>query len=261
MNTLRTSRTILCAAATLAVLALNACGGGDTASRLDLNNPSVRFVHAAAGVAAVTLYDAGAAQTNETAVPYGFASNYSNINMSTDLWSVATSVGATAVGSVTIAPVRGNLYTIVALDGVGTATSAILIVDPYNKSLNSDGTFLRVVNAAPAVASIDVYVTAVGTPITTVGVTPLIAATPTGQPGPPSGSDSAVVSGGVNYQVTITAAGTKTILFTSAPTAPVSFSANQDALLVVVPDPVTAGKVSAFIKVDGSNAAVPLVAG
>jgi len=240
----------------VALAALSACGGGDTASRLDLANPTVRFVHAAAGVPAVTLSRAGVAQSDSTNVPYQYVSNYSDIDMSTADWSVAT-VGAVpvAVGQVSIPPVRGNKYTVVALDGAGTLTRAILIVDPYNKSLTSDSARLRVVNASPNAPSIDVYMTAVGADLTPVSLLPNIAATLSGQPGPASGTDSVDIPGGTVYQVTVTTAATKTMLFKGA----LGFAPNQDILLVAVPDPLLPNQVAVFFKIEGSNgsAAVP----
>jgi serine/threonine protein kinase len=69
-----------------------------------------------------------------------------------------------------------------------------------------------VVNASFNAGSIDVYMTS-GPDITAAGVNPLIAATPVGLSGPPSGEDSTDIPGGT-YQLTIATAGTKTVLFT-----------------------------------------------
>jgi len=238
----------------VALLALSACGGGDTASRLDLANPAVRFVHAAAGVASLTLSRDGVAQAVATNVGYEFASNYADIDMGTVNWSVATTVGAVPVGVVSIAPVRGNKYTIVALDGAAATTSALLVVDPYNKSLTSDSARLRLVNASPNAPSVDLYMTAANANLSAPGLVPNIAATPTGQAGPPSGTDSVDIPGGTVYQVTVTTAGTKTVLFTGL----LGFSANQDILLVTVPDPLAPAKVAVFFKFEGSTGSAPI---
>jgi hypothetical protein len=44
--------------------------------------------------------------------------------MSTANWSVTTTVSGMPVGQMSIAPVRGNKYTIAALAGAGSTTSA-----------------------------------------------------------------------------------------------------------------------------------------
>ena len=67
-------------ASSLVLAGIAACGGGDTADRLDLANPSLRFVHASPLAPNLTLTRAGVAQTDETNVPYGFASNYFDID-------------------------------------------------------------------------------------------------------------------------------------------------------------------------------------
>ena len=74
----------------------------------------------------------------------------------------------------------------------------------------------------------------------------LIAATAYKTAGPASGNDSMDVPGG-SYQLTITAAGTKTVLFG----APLAFGNNQDVLLLTVPDSVLPGGIKVLEKVEG----------
>ena len=210
------------------VLALAACGGGDTADRLDLANPAVRFVHASPSAPNLTLYRNAAAQPDSTNVAYKFAANYADVDTSAADWSVKTAAGAVPVGSVPIDPVRGNKYTIVALPSTLVDNSVILVSDPYNKPLASDSTRLRLVNAAYNAASVDVYMNAAGTDIG--AVSPLIAATGFKTAGPASGSDSVSIPAGT-YQLTIATAGTKTVLFKGT----LSFAANKDILLLSVP--------------------------
>ncbi len=212
------------------VLALAACGGGDTADRLDLANPGVRFVHASPTAPNLTLYRNAVAQPDSSNVAYKFAANYADVDTSAADWSVKTAAGAVPVGSVSIDPVRGNKYTIVALPTTLVANSVVLIVDPYNKPLASDSTRLRLVNAAYNAASVDVYMNAVGTDIATPGVNPLIAATAFKTAGPASGSDSVSIPAGT-YQLTIATAGTKNVLFKGS----LSFGSNKDILLLSVP--------------------------
>ena len=228
------------------VLALAACGGGDTADRLDLANPAVRFVHASPNAPNLTLYRNAAAQPDASNVAYKFAANYADVDTSAADWSVKTAAAGVPVGSVSIDPVRGNKYTIVALPTTFADNTVVLITDPYNKPLASDSTRLRLMNAAYNAASVDVYMNAVGTDIAAAGVNPLIAATAFKTAGPASGNDSVSIPAGT-YQLAITTAGTKTVLFKGQ----LSFGANKDILLLGVPGDIP-------INAPGGNPPVPL---
>lgn len=219
-------------------LFLAGCGGGDTADRLDLANPAVRFVHASPSAPNLTLYRNAAAQPDASNVAYKFAANYADVDTSAADWSVKTAVGAVPLGTVVIDPVRGNKYTIVALATTFADNTVVLITDPYNKPLASDSTRLRLMHAAYNEASVDVYMNAVGTDIAAAGVNPLIAATAFKTAGPASGSDSVSIPAGA-YQLTIATAGTKNVLFKGQ----LSFGSNKDILLLCVPGdfPINAG--------------------
>jgi hypothetical protein len=241
--------------ACLPLAALAACGGGDTEDRLDVADPVVRFVHAAPIAPNVTLYRATVAQSDATNVAYQFASNYFDVDVGVADWSVKTAVGGLDVGSVSIDPQRGTKYTIVAYASSAVANAVALISDPYNKPLTSDSTHLRLMNASYNTASVDVYMNLPGTDISAAGVNPLIAATAFGAAGPVSGSDATDIPGGT-YQLTITSAGTKTVLFKGQ----LSFANNQDILLLSVPDAATPGAVKALVKVEGTPGATEVPA-
>lgn len=231
--------------ACIPVLWLASCGGGDTEDRLDVADPVVRFVHASAVAPNLTLYRGSVAQSDANNVAYKFASNYFDVDMGTSDWSAKTATGGVTIGSVSIAPERGTKYTIVALPASGTDSSLYLIVDPYNKSLTSDSTRLRVMNASFNAGTIDLYMNAPGASIT--GASPFIAATAYKTSGPASGSDSVDIAAGT-YQVTITPAGSKTVLFQGQ----LTFTTNQDVLIVTVPDTVVPGDVKALVKYEGA---------
>ena len=237
------------------VVGLAACGGGDTDDRLDVADPAVRFVHASPLAPNVTLFRDAVAQTDVTDVAYKFASNYFDVSSSPADWSVKTSVGDATVGTVLINPARGNKYTIVALPSSNTEDSVYVIQDPYNKSLTTDKAKLRVMNASFNASNIDLYMTAAGVDIAAASVTPLIAATAYKTSGPASGSDSISIDGGT-YQVAITAAGTKTVLFKGQ----LLVGANQDVLLLSVPDSLLPGAIKTLVKVEGSAGATELPA-
>ncbi len=234
-------------ASSLVLATLAACGGSDTADRLDLANPALRLVHASPLAPNVTLTRAGVAQADETNVPYGFASNYFDIDTGAADWVVKTAVGGVPVGTSPIDPLRGTRYTIVALPTSATETGTLLIADPYNKPLASDSSRVRVVNGSYNAANVDVYMNAAGTDITPVGVTPLISATAFRSAGPASNNDSVAIPGGA-YQLSITAAGTKTVLFRGT----LSFTPNRDVLLVTVPNAALPTGIKVLVKIEGT---------
>ena len=241
--------------ACIPVLGLAACGGSDTQDRLDVADPVVRFVHASPIAPNLTLYRAEVAQPDATNVPYKFASDYFDVDLGNNDWLVKTATGGLTIGTVPIDPVRGNRYTIVALPSSSTESSTYLIVDPYNKPLGSNSTHLRIMNASFNAANIDLYMTGAGADITPPTAMPLIAATAYKTSGPASGSDSVDIPGG-NWQVTITTAGTKTILFKGQ----VTFDDNKDVLLVTVPDTVTPGAIKTLMKIEGTAGATEVPA-
>jgi hypothetical protein len=242
--------------ACLPLLALAACGGDDTADRLDVADPVVRFIDASPTSPNLTLFKDATAQSDATNVGYQFGSNYFDIDMGSSVWTTQTTSPSTTIGSATIDPQRGTRYTFVAYSTSATAATSALIVDPYNKPLGSSSTHLRLFNASYPFANVDVYMNAVGTDITAPTVTPLIAGAVFGSAGPASGSDSVDIPGGT-YQLSITTAGTKTVLFKGQ----VSFGDNQDVLLLSVPSTTTPGAMSALVKVEGiagATAVTPL---
>ena len=234
-------------ATSLVLAGIAACGGGDTADRLDLANPSLRFVHASPLAPNLTLTRAGVAQTDETNVAYGFASNYFDIDTGAADWVVKTTAGGVPLGTSSIDPLRGTKYTIVALPTSATDTATLLFADPYNKPLASDSSRVRVVNGSYNAANIDLYMNAAGTDITVVGVNPLISATAFRSAGPASNNDSVSIPGGA-YQLSITAAGTKTVLFRGT----VTFTPNRDVLLVTVPNAALPTGIKVLVKIEGT---------
>ena len=237
--------------ACIPVLGLAACGGSDTADRLDVADPVVRFVDVSPIAPNLTLYLAADAQPDATNVGYKFASNYfGGINLGAADWTTKTTVGGATVGTVTIDSVRGNRYTIVAFASSDTATSTYLIVDPYNKPLGSSSSHLRVMNGSSSATNIDLYMTGIGADLTQPGANPIIAGTNFKTSGPLSGNDSVDIGAGT-YQVTVTTAGTKTVLFKGQ----LSLGDNQDVLLLTVPDSVVPGAIKVLAKIEGTAGA------
>ncbi|MBV5299601.1 MAG: DUF4397 domain-containing protein [Rhodoferax sp.] len=230
------------------VVGLSACGGSDTSDRLDLADPVVRFVHVAPLTPNLTLSHGTVVQPDVIDKPYKFASNYFNVDIGQNTWSIKTTVGNVTLGSEPIDASRGNKYTLVALPSLNTDGGLYLIVDPYNKPLTSDSARLRIMNASFNAGNIDLYMSALGTDITAATARPLIAATAYKTAGPASGGDSVDIPGGT-YKVTITTAGTKVILFTGQ----LAFGNNADLLLLSVPDSLLPGAIKTLVKFEGSS--------
>jgi Domain of unknown function (DUF4397) len=226
---------------------LAACGGGsDAQDRLDIAKPVLRFVHASPLAPNVTLFRAEVAQPQATNVAYRFASDYFEVDNSAANYAVKTATGNVTIGTATLDTSRGNKYTLVALPSSNTENSVFLITDPFNKSLTSDKAKVRLMNAAFNASNIDLYLNPVGTDISAAAVTPAIAATAYKTSGPASGNDSLDINGGT-YQLTLTNAGSKTVLFRGR----LVIDNNRDILLLTVPDSILPGAVKTLVKVEG----------
>jgi hypothetical protein len=230
--------------------ALGACGGGDTSNRLDLADPVVRFVHASPQAPNLTLSRGTIVQAGMADKAYKSMSEYFNVDIGNQTWSVKAATGGSNLGTADIDAARGNNYTLVALPGSTVQNSLYVIKDPYNKPLTSDSARLRIMNASFNASNIDLYMT-LTTDIASVATLPKIAATAYMTAGPASGNDSVDIPGGT-YKLTITTAGTKTILFSGT----LTFANNADILLLTLPSSVTPGGISVTYKLQGSAAAL-----
>lgn len=215
---------------TLPTLLLGACGDDDDSfdDRVGLADPKVRFVHAVPAGPQVTLYRGSAPQADAADVGYKFASHYFDVSTNADTWSLRTAGSPSAtLSSLTLDAQRGNKYTVVALPATDVV-DALLIVDPYDKGLTSDHARVRVLNAAVNAQNVDLYLTAATVDLATVA--PNFAALQFKTAQPASGSDSQEFAGG-SYQLRITTAGTKTVIFS----APVTLDNNADWLVLAIP--------------------------
>lgn len=240
---MKTIRNLL--AVCVPALVLAACGGGG-GDALDIADPGVRLVHASPMAADVSLFRESDGMVIVADAAYPFASDYIDVATGSADWSVRTSVGGAVIDTVSIDAERGKKYSVIVAPDSAVANSAYLVMDPYEKPLGSDSTRLRLFNATYATGDVDVYMNAVGTDITAPGVNPLIADIEMKTAGPVSGTDSVDLPGGT-YQLTLAAAGTKTILFTGK----ISFGADRDLLLVALPIIPVPGGIQVFAKIDG----------
>lgn len=247
---MKTLRKILLACAPLMLLA--ACGGGDDSvdDRLSLADPKVRFVHAYEGGPAVGLYRNGGTIGGVDGVNYRFASNYFDVSSTAADYSVRTTTGGVQLSTQNLNPHQGDKYTFLAYAGAGGVPSVLFIEDPYNKSLTSNKARVRVVNASNNATAVDVYLTAPTTDINTVS--PNYGAVALGSAVPGSGSDSVEFDAN-NYQLRITTAGTKTVIFN----APLNLAQNADVLLVTEPSGVLANQIKVLAVTADSGTTAP----
>ena len=230
---------LLLAATSIFIVA--ACGGGDDSidDRAGVADPKLRFVHAIPLGPNLTLFRGTVAQADATNVGYKFASKYFDIETGPASWPVKTTTGNVEIGTtVAIDAKRGHKYTVVAVPG--TDNAVVAIDDPFDKSLTSNNARLRVLNASFNAPSIDVYVNGLGTNIASVA--PNFASVGYKLTAPPSGGNSVEVAGGT-YQLRVTPAGSKTVIFNTT----VAIANNVDWLLLTVPDGVTPNAVKVLV--------------
>jgi hypothetical protein len=237
------------ALAAAALSSLAACGGGDTEDRLDVADPKVRFVDVARLSADVTLYRNDVGQSDANNVGYKYGSHYFDVSPGDATWSIRpASATSTQLAAVSFDADRGDRNTIVAVTS-DAGVDAVLIRDPYNKSLTSDKARIRILNAAVNAQAIDLYITQPGADIS--NSVPDFPNVQFKQSSPSSGNDSIEYPSG-SYQLRVTTAGTKTVLFTVI----VNVADNADWLLVPIPTADSGDPVSGDIKlllVEGNN--------
>jgi len=226
-------------------LLLAACGGSSDDSlddRLGLADPKVRLVHAVPLAPNISLFRDDVAQAGDvTNMPYKGASNYFDVSSSSARWDVRTATNpAATVGTVSFNADRGHKYSLIAVPDAGSVTEVVLINDPYNKGIVSDNARVRMFNASFNASNVDVYLTAPTIDIATV--TPTFAAVGYKQAMPASGGDSSELEGGA-YQLRITTAGTKTVIFSAA----VDLAKNADWLLTSVPGSINPNDVKVLV--------------
>lgn len=243
---------------------LTACGGGGDDGiddRLGLNEPQVRVMHVVPADIPVNVYQNGA-KTSLQNIPYKFVARYSDVDDGNQLFSFRTPVNNAEVeiGSVTVDAATGHKYTLAVMptNPPGNGANVVVIDDPYDKGLISDKARVRALNAAANAANIDVYVTAPNADIS--GMAPTFANVGYAKAIPASGQDSLELEGG-DYQIRITTAGTKDVIFNSGQ---VNLGDNADWLITALPVENLSSVVTNNIKVlvakanDDSQTAIEL---
>lgn len=209
---------------------LAACGGGsdDIGQIIGTSSPQYRTVHANPFIGNVDFGVNGTVKI--TNVGFKNVSNYFGIDATPTTATVSNSGSAAALASAGFNPVNGHRYTALAIVGANSsATSLAIIDDPYSKSILSDKARVRTFNASYNAPNIDVYVTAPNADISAVA--PTMGGAAYGAASPASTQDSIYVDGGT-YQVRVTTAGTKNVIFASQP---FSLANNADWLITTLP--------------------------
>ncbi len=213
---------------------LGACGNGnndDLDDRTGLAAPRARFVHAATGGPAVTLYRNGNPEKDAGNVDYKFASQYYDVSTGQNNFALRAGTNGIELGTINVNATRGHKYTVVALL-TSSVVDLITVDDPYNKSLVNDNARVRVINAAVNAQNIDIYLTPSG--VNFNAVVPTMSSVGYKGVNPPTGANSIEVEAGA-YQLRVTAAGSKTAIFSSV----VALAKNVDWLVVLIPDKVS----------------------
>ena len=209
---------------------LAACGGGsdDVGQIIGTSAPQYRTMHVNPFIGNV---DFGVNGTVKIAnVGFKNVSNYFGIDSAASVATVSNAGSASPLASANFSPVNGHRYTALAIVGAtDSATSLAIIDDPYNKSILSDKARVRTFNASYNAPNVDVYVTAPNADLN--AASPTMSGAAYGSASPASTQDSIYVDGGT-YQVRVTTAGTKTVIFTSQP---FGLGNNADWLITTLP--------------------------
>ncbi|QZA78072.1 DUF4397 domain-containing protein [Deefgea tanakiae] len=199
---------------------LVACGGSSDSTPLPKDQAQVRVIHASADAPNVDVY-AGAAKVL-TDVPYKAASGLLTVDAGDFPVKVTPTGSTTGVISATLKLAKDTVTTVIAVNNVAKIEPLVIT---ESKMAPADGKGrVRVVHAAPAAPAVDVYVTAPNAAIAS--------ATPTLSNVPFKGfSDGLEVAAG-DYQVRVTVAGSKTVVYDSGKLA---VPAGADLLAMAIP--------------------------
>ncbi len=211
-----------------AAATLSACGGNDLADALNIGSPRARLVNAIPGGAGLQLYRNDNLQSDAGTLAYEQASKYFDTVTATSTWSLRDATSGQQVGSTSMRVDGSTRYTLVAFAGAGTQADMVQISDPFNFDLTANKARVRVVNGSSNSGAFDLYLTAVGADL--ASATPVMTNVAYQGVSPASGADSYTFGYGA-YELRITTAGTKTVLFDGTLTARI----DDDLLLVTLP--------------------------
>jgi hypothetical protein len=199
----------------LVLLVAAGCGGADR------TKAQVRLVNASSGYAQLDLSMAG--QQRFAAVTYGASAGYVEVDPDDSSASISSTGSATTLVNFTAALSAKKHYTVLAYGAAGALRHVVL--DDNTSAPETGKALLRVINTATDAGSMDVYLTAPDEP--------LVAAVPV-QSGAVAGTlGSAITVNSGNWQLRVTAAGSKTDVRLNVPV--VALPSRHVATLVLTP--------------------------
>lgn len=222
------------------LLALAAVAAGTAACSDDNNGPSatahVRVVHAVPDAPAVDVQVDG--KTVITALAYGDASAYYNVARGTRTLAINETGTANSVLTTSATFKKDSSYTIIATNLLASPQALILQDDLSSPAAGNSR--VRLVHGAPSAGLVDIYVTAPGADISAISPTfsNVAFASNTGYNELPAG----------NYQVRVTAAGSKTV---AIDTGTLTLVAGETATAVALDDVGGGSPFSAVVFMDG----------
>ena len=202
----RSLRYLLC----MVCLALAACGGKNN----DNSSGRVRVVNALTGATISVTVDTTVLNAS---IPFEQLTPYQSVNSGTREFKVSANGGSTNAVDTSLSVNSGTDYTFVVYGPV-SAAAAQLLSDSFTTP--SSGQFVfRVTNAAAGIGSIDAYLTAPGADLSVTS--PSVAGVPFG-----STNAFATLNTG-SYELRLTAANTKDVIFDTGTRSFADKSANQ----------------------------------
>lgn len=226
---IRLVRTALACVAT--GLLMSACGGGDDdlADRTNTADPQLRLIHASAASPAVTLYRNGSVDDGGSNISYKGYSSYHGTTFGTNTLVLRPAASSTTdLSTATIDAQRGRKYTAVAVPDNTVGAQLLVIDDPFEKPVGNDQARVRWVNASSNANAVDVYVTAPNADIASAA--PNFSSVQFRTAVPASGNNAVQFTDGT-YQVRVTTAGTKTVIFNNT----VALAKNDDVVMITAP--------------------------
>jgi hypothetical protein len=228
---------VLAAVGLSGLLTLSGCGSGSSSSSQDAR---LRVMHAMPSVfVTVDVVEDGSSTLFAQNLSYGSSTGYQSITAASHTIAVEPSGSTIPLVSTNVTAAGGASYSLIE-SGPSGSLSGQLLTD--NLSAAPSGDFkLRVVDASPGGGAEDVYITAPGADLNTA--TPNVA-----NLGFPGASTYLNLAGG-NYEIRVTAAGTKSVEIDSGT---LGFSAGQIRTAVVLDSPGGGAPLSAAILADAN---------
>lgn len=212
------NKTLLASLGSFAVMLAVGCTSSSTSTPPPAP-AQVRVVHASPDAPAVDVTGNGAALASNA--PYKAATAFVSVPSGTTRIKVNAAGTATTVIDASPNLMPGRAYTVIAANQLSAIEP--LVVEDDAAMPTAGNVKVRVVHAAPKVASVDVYVTAPGAAL--ASATPTLAAVPF------KGISGALQVPAATYQVRLTAAGAKTAVFDSGS---VPLAAGSDLVLIAI---------------------------